>query len=234
MKTELTGNFFQPSIFSLIAACGGASSIRDMKSQVVEVRLFRLVSCIILSICFSGCVINNSYEPEKFFKFDRLQSLEKFEGVYDNRGHNVPALTSFIWPAAEVPPLPKGDVAIEFRFKRPKMLIVRVYKKASLGLYGNNLVKQGVFEEGKDFFFENGVISDRGTSNANDQNTEGTGAFMPVYDTSDALLKQSYIFGIDQYGNGKLRVAKYSAGLVMLVPLVVKEYSDIGYPKIAD
>ena len=209
MKTRLPGNFFpSPLIWSM---------------------------CFVLLLTTSGCAFNSSlHDPEKFFKFDRSQSLEKFEGVYDNRGYNVPALTSFIWPAAEVPPLDKVDVAIEIRFKHPNVLIVRVYRKASQGLHEDNLVKQGVFEEGKDFVLEGGVISDRRTSNTNYQNTEDAGAFMPAYDTSDALLKRSFVFGIDQYGNGKLRTAKYEAGSLMLVPLVVKLYSDTRYPRLAD
>jgi hypothetical protein len=38
----------------LTADCGGGGST-NKQSQVVEMRLFRLVSCIILSICISGC-----------------------------------------------------------------------------------------------------------------------------------------------------------------------------------
>jgi hypothetical protein len=54
MKTRFPGNFLLSPIIPLTADCGGGGS-SNKQSQVVEMRLFRLVSCIILSIGISGC-----------------------------------------------------------------------------------------------------------------------------------------------------------------------------------
>jgi hypothetical protein len=67
MKTRYPGNFSLSPITSLIAACDGGSS-SEKQSQVVEMRLMRLASCIILSICISGCysfsISQNDYKTE--------------------------------------------------------------------------------------------------------------------------------------------------------------------------
>jgi hypothetical protein len=58
MKTKFLGNFLLSPIIPLTVDCGGGGS-GNKQSQVVEMRLFRLVSCMILSICIffnvAGC-----------------------------------------------------------------------------------------------------------------------------------------------------------------------------------
>ena len=52
MKTNLPGNYSPSPLISLTAACGGNS---DKRSQIIQMRLYRLVSCIIISTFISGC-----------------------------------------------------------------------------------------------------------------------------------------------------------------------------------
>ena len=53
MKTRSPGNFLLSPFIPLTVDCGGGGS-GNKQSQVVEMRLFRLVSCMILSICTHG------------------------------------------------------------------------------------------------------------------------------------------------------------------------------------
>jgi hypothetical protein len=88
MKPGFPGNYLLSPVIPLTANCGGGGS--NKQSQVVEMRLFRLVSCMILSICISGCysipISQDDYTTET--RKDLAESLigESRESVVEKIG----------------------------------------------------------------------------------------------------------------------------------------------------
>jgi hypothetical protein len=73
MKTRLLGNFPLLLAIFLAAACGGRC---DKRSQDIQMRFYRLVNCIILSVCMSGCAHPLVY-PVSFSRDDHKTETRK-------------------------------------------------------------------------------------------------------------------------------------------------------------
>ena len=71
MKIGIPDNLSSSPLISLNAACGISSGDHDKQCQDTQMRLYRLVSCIVLLTCISGCL------PLKFPREDIISETQK-------------------------------------------------------------------------------------------------------------------------------------------------------------
>lgn len=183
--------------------------------------LLKFILIFILLVPLSGCVYDVSVGPSKGLEFDRANNLKKFEGTYEDSPtggrRNRRQLSSLIWPTGEF----IGAETLEVQFEEPNFLIVRAYFKG-------DLVKQGTFEEDKDFTFRRGVIL---AGQGGWKSVGGGGAMDPMF----GATKGTYQFGLDEEGHIKVRFILteiYSDLYWAFIPVGGKTFDDVRYKKI--
>lgn len=174
---------------------------------------FKAVVGALLMVIVSGCA---SHRPENNSTFAEINNLQQLEGTYRNLGESQPGtgpfyLSAILWPG-ETRKYHSDIVTIQVTAIGDKRAFLRGFGK-------NGIIREAVYEEGKDFFFDSGRIRIKRKTTDSGQGVAGVG-----YETAE--------IGIDAQGHGKYSQTSTFAGVVYLIPVAWHQKDEVRFLRI--
>lgn len=147
-----------------------------------------------------GCSMSSA--PESDLGFDRKASIESLAGCYRNRGDGeyVRYLSAVIWPGQQLEHAEIAAIKVELEGSRG----LRVAAVTS-----GTTLKESVFQEGRDFHFESGMIGVKADT--------FTSLAYPAGNVFIGAGHEAHALGIDPRGDARMQENVSFAGTAFLV-----------------
>jgi len=176
-----------------------------------------LLFVVVLATIINGCVLIE--KPLNNADFGNITNLYQLEGIYQNLGerdsdNDMPFYLSYL-SIRDFTSVENSSInAIEIRVAGEGRLSVKALSK-------DGLVKEEIYNEGKDFTINSGRIRLKWKIGSA---TEG--ALGPYYETA--------YLGLDLRGEGKYRAGGAFVGIMFVIPIALFGYEDIRFVKLHD
>jgi len=173
-------------------------------------RQISIIFCtILLTACFSTQPINNE-------QFGSISKLSDLNGSYRNLGDSGTEgpeiyLSEIIWPNEE-----------SINHSSIEAILVSSVTESQLSVKAmklNNVIKEQIFIEGKDFNLSSGRI----------QLVREMGG---INDNFAGATYTSAVLGLDASGHGKFQRSETFAGIALMIPIVAQGTTDVKFYKI--